>query len=152
MGKVPYAQAMGFFMHTMICIRPDIYYRVGLISQFQSNLGETHWQAIKRIMRYLKGTKNYKLGFGSSKLDIIGFNDAIFVGDPNKRKSTSGHVFLFGGGIISWSNKKQMCVARYTMDSKFITCNVVAKCMLFGLDVYKRFETRFNKQHNQCVL
>lgn len=79
---------------------------------------------VKRIIRYLKGTKNYKVGFRSSKLDIIGFSVVDFAGELNERKSTSGHVFLFKGEKISWSNKKQTCVARYTMESKFIACNV----------------------------
>ena len=61
MKKVPYANAIGCLMYVMMCIRPDIYYVVGLISKFQSNPGIMHWKAVKRVLRYLKGTVDFSL-------------------------------------------------------------------------------------------
>jgi hypothetical protein len=85
----------------MTSTRPDICHVVGLVSRYQSNLGKTHWKAVKHIFRYLQGTKNMGLCFGIRDIEIVGFTDADFAGDIDDRKSTSGYVFLFGGMAIS---------------------------------------------------
>lgn len=123
MRDVPYAQAVGSLMYAMTTTRPDICHAVGLVSRYQSNPGKAHWQAVKRIFRYLQGTKNMKLCFGLSDLDIIGYTDADFAGDSDDRKSTSGNVFLFGGTAVFWLSKKQSCVAKYTMEVEYIACS-----------------------------
>jgi hypothetical protein len=101
MKAVPYAQAVGSLMYAMTSTRPDICYAIGLVSRYQSNLGKAHWQAVKRIFRYLQMTKNMKLCFGLDELEIKRFTDADFAGDTDDRKSTSGYVFLFGGTAVS---------------------------------------------------
>ena len=58
MQRVPYAFAMGSLMYAMVCTRPDIAHAVGTVSRFLSNLGREHWNAIKWILRYLRGTVN----------------------------------------------------------------------------------------------
>uniref|UniRef100_A0A2N9HJG1 Reverse transcriptase Ty1/copia-type domain-containing protein n=1 Tax=Fagus sylvatica TaxID=28930 RepID=A0A2N9HJG1_FAGSY len=94
-----------------------------LVSRYQSNPGKAHWQAVKRIFRYLQMTKSMKLCFGLDELEIKGFTNADFAGDTNNRKSTSEYVFLFGGTTVSWLSKKQGCVAKYTMEAEYITCS-----------------------------
>ena len=123
MENVLYAEDMGNLMYAMTSIRLDICHVVWLISRYQSNPGKAYWQAIKRIFRYLQGTKGMKLCFGISDLEVIGYTDANFTGDVDDRKSTSGHVFLFGGTIVSWLCKKQSCVAKYTMEAEYISCS-----------------------------
>lgn len=120
MRNVPYAQAVGSLMYAMTSTRLDICHAVGLVSRFQSNPGKEHWQAVKRIFRYLKGTKNLKLCFGLCDLDIKGYTNTDFAKDVDNRKSTSGHVFLFGGTAVSWLSKKQSCVAKYTIEAEYI--------------------------------
>jgi len=61
MSNVPYASAVGSLMYTMLCTRPDICFVVGLMSRYQSNPGQAHWQAVKRVERYLRGTANLVL-------------------------------------------------------------------------------------------
>ena len=61
MARVPCANAVGSLMYAMMCTRPAICYAVGLVSRFQSNPRFAHWKAIKRILRYLKGTADYIL-------------------------------------------------------------------------------------------
>ena len=56
MMKVPYTSAVGILMYAMVCNRPDIGYAVGVVSRFMSNPGKEHWNAVKWILRYLKGT------------------------------------------------------------------------------------------------
>lgn len=76
MPHVPYANAVGSLMYAMMCTRPAIGYAVGLVSRFQSNPGLTHWKAIKRILRYLKGIAGYVLCYQGSNLHMIGYSDA----------------------------------------------------------------------------
>ena len=64
-----------------------------------------------------------KLCFGISDLEIVGYTNADFVRDVDDRKSTSGHVFLFGGIAVSWLSKKQGCVAKHTMEAEYISCS-----------------------------
>src|SRR5215469_13421401 len=61
MKNIPYASAVGSLMYLMLCTRPDLCYAVGLISRYQTNPGLKHWQAVKRILRYLRGTADYRL-------------------------------------------------------------------------------------------
>lgn len=61
MAKAPYSCVIGSLMYNMICTRPNIYYVMGLVSRYQFNLRQDYWKAIKRILRYLKGTINYFL-------------------------------------------------------------------------------------------
>ena len=77
MSRVPYASAVDSLMYAMMCTRPNICYDVGLISRFQSNPGQKHWMAVKRILRYLKGTSDYMLCYqGKKDLRLIGYSNA----------------------------------------------------------------------------
>ena len=120
MKNVPYASVVGSLMYAMLCTRPDICYAVGLVSRYQSNPGEAHWKAVKRILRYLKGTMDYSLCYQGKDLLLRGYTNADWAGDVDERKSTSGFIFLLGNSAISWSSKKQTCVALSTMESEFI--------------------------------
>ena len=103
---VPYVQAVDSLMYAMMSTRLDICYAVGLVSRYQSNPGKAHWQAVKRIFRFLQMTKSMKLCFGLDELEIKGFIDVDFAEDTNDRKSTSEYVFLFGGIMVYWLSKK----------------------------------------------
>ena len=63
MRRVPYASAVGSLMYVMVCTRPDIAYAVGVVNRFLSNIGRQHWETVKWIMKYLRGTSNLKLIF-----------------------------------------------------------------------------------------
>lgn len=84
--------------------RPDFIYGVSLISRFMSCPTEQHWSAAKRLLRYLKGTTDLGIFYkkGGCK-QLITYSDSDFAGDIDGRKSTSGYVFLFGSGAMSWS-------------------------------------------------
>ena len=61
MSKIPYLSAVGSLMYAMMCTRLDIFHVVRMASKYQSNPGQEHWKAVKRILRYLKATTNYSL-------------------------------------------------------------------------------------------
>ena len=75
------------------------------------NLGKDHWEAVKWIFRYLRGSSKLCLTFGDSKLVLEGYVDADWAGDIDGRKSISGYLFTFVGGAISWQSKLQKFVA-----------------------------------------
>ena len=68
MKNVPYTGAVGSLMYAMLCTNPDICYVVGLVSRYQSNPGEAHWKAVKRILRYLKCIMDYLLCYQGKDL------------------------------------------------------------------------------------
>jgi hypothetical protein len=71
--KVPYQSAIGNLMYYMICIRVDIAYSVGVVSQFFTYLKEIHWKVVRRIFRYLKGTSMSRLLYdGKRSANLVG--------------------------------------------------------------------------------
>ena len=101
MSKVPYASAIGNLMYAMVCTRPDIAHAIGVVSRFMSKPRKQHWEAIKWILRYLKGSSDTCLCFTGASLKLQGYVDANFTSDINNRKSTTEFVFTFGGIVIS---------------------------------------------------
>ena len=101
MEKIPYASAVGSLMYAMVCTRPDITHAVGVVSRFMSNPGKQHWEAVKWILRYLRGTSNVYLYFGSNKPTLEGFVDADMAGDIDTRRSTCGCLITFAGKAVS---------------------------------------------------
>ena len=73
---------------------------------------DIHWKEAKRILQYIQGTRTYGIHYAAdSELELVGYTDSDWVGDSINRKSTSGYVFMFGGGPICWSSKKQAAIA-----------------------------------------
>ncbi|KAK4394468.1 Retrovirus-related Pol polyprotein from transposon TNT 1-94 [Sesamum angolense] len=122
MTKIPYARAVGSLMYAMMCTRPDLCFAVGMVSRYQSNPGPDHWVAVKRILRYLKGTSNLALCYHGGSLRLVGYNDADGSIDRDERKSTSGYAFLLGGAAITWCSKNQPCISLSTMEAEYVAC------------------------------
>jgi hypothetical protein len=62
MSRITYAHAVGSgFMYAILCTRPSFCFAVGLVSRYQSNPGQAHWQAVQRVLRYMKGSKHFML-------------------------------------------------------------------------------------------
>ena len=102
MTKYPYASLVGSLMYSQVCTRPDISHAVGMLGRFQSNSGIAHWKAAKKVLRYLKGTRNYMLTYRkSSYLHVTGYSDSDLAGCPDTRICTLGYVYLLCGGAIS---------------------------------------------------
>ena len=90
MALVPYASAVGSLMYAMVCTRPYIANIVGVVSRYMANSGKEHWEAVKWILRYQRGTSSTSLYFGKGKVTLQGFLDADLGGDVDLSKSTSG--------------------------------------------------------------
>ncbi|RVW76433.1 Retrovirus-related Pol polyprotein from transposon RE1 [Vitis vinifera] len=101
--------------------RPDIMYNVCLCARFQSCPKESHLSAVKRILRYLKGTMDIGLWYPKSdNFELIGFLDADFVDCRIERKSASGTCHFLGHSLVSWHSKKQNSVALSMAEAKYI--------------------------------
>ncbi|GKD75885.1 retrovirus-related pol polyprotein from transposon TNT 1-94 [Tanacetum coccineum] len=118
MSRVPYASAVGSLMFAMICTRPDIAHAVGVVSRYMAEPGRGHWEAVKRILRYIKGTSDVALCFGESDLIVKGYVDSDYAGDLDGSKSTTGYVFTLSGGTVSWVSKLQSVVAMSTTEAE----------------------------------
>jgi len=127
MKRVPYRELIGLLMYIANGTRPDICYAVNMLAQVASNPGRVHWEAAKRVVRYLKGTRDKCLTWGASSEGLVGYTDASHASEDLGYKSMSGYVVLFGGGAISWSAKKQTLVALSTAESEYIAMTHAAK-------------------------
>ena len=128
-NKIDYIRAIGALMYLSQATRPDLAYAVSFLSRFSSDPSFKHWQAVKRVFRYLNGTVYHGLSIKASneELKIVGFADADYAGDETSRKSTSGYVFLMNEACISWSSKKQSSVALSTTESELIAATFAAR-------------------------
>ncbi|XP_014492682.1 uncharacterized protein LOC106755098 [Vigna radiata var. radiata] len=117
--------------------RPDISYSVGLVSRFMQNPRISHLNAIKRILRYLKGTTKYgillpKSGSGGD-VRVTAYSYSDWCGDKGDRKSIAGYVFFLDGAPISWSSTKEPVVALSSCEAEYIAA-CEATCEVAWLD------------------
>lgn len=122
--NVPYKEAVGCLMFVVTTSRSDIAFSVSKISQFMDDSEPTHWNAVKRIIRYLKSTSNLKITFNRIKAEkgliLTRFCDADYAGDLDSRKSTSGYMFLLNGSPITWMSRKQSIIAQSTTVAEYV--------------------------------
>lgn len=103
----------------LVFIRPDIAFSVHQVSQFMQAYMESHFTAVKRILRYVKGSLSTGITYTKGEMVFKSFNDANWAGDPNDRRSTTGLVMFLGNNLISWSSKKQQTVSRSFIEAEY---------------------------------
>ena len=126
-----YFLAVGSLIYAMVCTRPYIAHVVGVVSRFMVNPGKDHWEVVKWIFRYLRGSSKLCLTFGGFKPVLKGYIDVDWVGDLDGRKSTLRYLFTFVGGAVSWQLRLQKCVALSTTEAEYIAANEAGKEMLW---------------------
>ncbi|CAL2278471.1 unnamed protein product [Prunus armeniaca] len=99
MKDKPYASLVGSLMYAQVCTRPDLAFCISVLSIFQSNPGQAHWIAGKKLE---------------------GYANADFAGCQDTKKCTSGVVFLFAGAAVAWKSMKQQYVSTSTMQAEFL--------------------------------
>ena len=111
--------ALRYLTHT----RPDIGFAVGYVSRFMAEPREDHLAAVKHLLRYVAGTRDYGLVYprrSRGELELIGFSDSDMAGDVDVRRSTTGVLFFLGACPISWQSMKQKVVALSTCKAEYI--------------------------------
>jgi hypothetical protein len=120
-----YASLIGSLMYAAIATRPDIAYAVNRLASYTANPDMSHWTAAKRILRYLKGTKDLGITYKSKRSKdsneniVIGYSDASFANNDD-RSSVSGYTFLASEGAITWGSKKQNVISLSTTEAEYI--------------------------------
>ncbi|KAL6315423.1 hypothetical protein AAG906_000537 [Vitis piasezkii] len=129
-----YRSVVGALQYVTIT-RPEISFCVNRVCQYLKDPQEEHWQAVKRILRYLKNTIQYGLHLTcSSTLNLVGFCDADWASSPNDRISTSSYCVYLGNNLVSWCSMKQHIVSRSSTEAEYrslvgitakITCTIL---------------------------
>lgn len=152
---------IGSLLYLMMATRIDITYAVIKLSRYATNPSEIHIIALKRILKYLKTTKHYVLSFNlNNDLSnyLIGYCDADYAGDINTAKSTSGYIFFYANGLISWKSKLQIIIAQSTTEAEYMAINALAKeaiyikSILDELGFYKQKKLPIYTDNNGALL
>lgn len=107
--------------------RPDISFAVGYVSRFMENPMTEHFGAVKHLLRYIAGTRNYDCQFVKGKAArLAGYSDSDMAGDVDDRKSTSGVLFLFAGSPVTWQSSKQRVVTLSSCEAEYVAATTVA--------------------------
>jgi hypothetical protein len=154
-----YKQMIGCLMY-LLATRPDMTFSVCLAARYMERPTEMHVAAVKRVLRYLKGTLNLGILYkcrADNELMMQGWTDSDYAGDHDDRKSTSGYIFTMGSSAISWSSKKQPIVTLSTTEAEFVSAAACAcQCMwlrniLNHLDVKQDKSTKINCDNSSSI-
>ncbi|KAM2686201.1 hypothetical protein EV2_009117 [Malus domestica] len=98
------------------------------MSRYMQNPKKPHLEAVRRILRYVKSTIDYGLLYKKGEdYKLIGYCDADFTGDHDTRRSTTGHVFRIGSGVVSWCSKRQPTVSLSTTKAEYKAVAIAAQ-------------------------
>ncbi|GJS60297.1 retrovirus-related pol polyprotein from transposon TNT 1-94 [Tanacetum coccineum] len=126
-SQLHYTQVLGSLMYIMNCTRPDLAYSVSRLSRYSHNPGRDHWDALVRVLQYLKHTMAYGLHYTKYPLVLEGYCDANWISSHNEGKFISGYVFTLGGAAVSWKSSKQAVYTRSTMEAEFLAIDKAAE-------------------------
>uniref|UniRef100_A0AAG5DUF4 Copia protein n=1 Tax=Anopheles atroparvus TaxID=41427 RepID=A0AAG5DUF4_ANOAO len=117
-----YQKTIGKLLYIAINTRPDIAAAVSILSRKTNRPTQTDWNEVKRVVRYLKGTIEFRLRISQigTRDGIIGYCDSDWAENKQDRKSNSGYVFTVNGGTVSWACRKQNCVSLSTTEAELI--------------------------------
>ncbi|XP_056687282.1 secreted RxLR effector protein 161-like [Spinacia oleracea] len=149
MSRVPYASAVGSLMYAMVCTIPDLAQPVSFVSRFMGEPRKEHWQAVKRIFRYLKGTSDVGIIYGGdTECLVIGLLDSDYAGDVHSRRSMTGYAFALGGSVVSWKATLQPTVALSTTEAGYMALTEAEKEGMW----LKRLVNDLGLHHDQAIV
>lgn len=126
--EVPYLSAIGALMYLVNCTRPDIPFAINFLARYSSSPTRRHWNVIKHVFRYLRGTVDLGLFYPrNTKQGLIGYADAGYLSDPHKARSQTGYVFTYGGTAISWRSQKQTLVPTSSNHAEIIALHEASR-------------------------
>ncbi|GBN11147.1 Retrovirus-related Pol polyprotein from transposon TNT 1-94 [Araneus ventricosus] len=137
-NNTQYIKAVGALLYIATVSRPDIAVAVNILSRRNEKPRERDWNAVKRIIRYLKTTAELKLIINMDKEPILtAFCDADWANDKSDRKSTSGSVFKLGNCTIQWMSKRQNCVALSSTEAEYVSAANTAQVVIWLINLTK---------------
>lgn len=118
--KIPYQNAIGALIYVLQATRPDLSYCISTLSKFNKDFDPVHWEAFKKVFRYLKGTMHYRLCFTKNgNENAIGYSDSSWQSDPDDYRSVTGYVFKYQGAAVSWNCKRQSTIALSSTEAEY---------------------------------
>lgn len=142
----PYSTLIGSLMYLTSCTRPDIAQAVGALARYMSKPTIAHWTAAKHVLRYLTGTTDYGIVFTPSNSTLNAYCDANHAGDIDTRRSTTGYVFTFNNGAITWSSRLQPTVAASTTEAEYMAAAATVKEALWLRKLFNDLDL-----HTACI-
>ena len=116
-----FKQLVGNILYLVSCTRPDVAHALSMASRTPKPT-EAHWNALKRILRYLKGSSDFGIQFSAGKAQhLIGYSDADHANDSSTRRSNTGYCIFYGGGPISWKCARQPIVTLSTTEAEYVS-------------------------------
>ena len=144
----PYREAIGSLMYLMVGTRPDLAYCIGTLAKYVESPNQTHWGAVKRVIRYVIHTKEYGLVYSGATLQAPEvYVDADWAGDHETRKSMSGFVAMMSGAAVAWCARQQEVVAMSSAESEYISMcagvkeTVWLRRLISGLEIVPNSES-----------
>lgn len=129
----PFREAVGSLMFAATCTRPDIAFAVNQVAQFSTNPAKAHWEAVKRILSYLRGTITSGICYGGvqERNMLLTYSDSDYAGDLVTRKSTTGVFCFLNGGPVSWSSHRQDCVSLSSTEAEYVAASAATKTVIW---------------------
>ena len=127
MREYPYAALAGSVQYLVVGTRLDIAHACNRLCTFMHNPGLAQWNAGLRVLRYLKGTVDYKLYFVGDGMTLNAWSDADHAGCVDTRRSMSGYIVKIGSTAVAWQCKRQACVALSSCESEYVACCLCAR-------------------------
>lgn len=127
-----YRSLVGGLLYVAVNARPDIAVSVAILGRSVSRPTERDWKAAKRVVRYLKGTKQFKLEFRPGDgWDLVGYSDADWAGDQRSRRSTTGFIYFVGSGPVAWVSRRQSSVSLSSMEAEYIALSEASQELIW---------------------
>ncbi|CAI7898424.1 unnamed protein product [Closterium sp. NIES-53] len=126
----PYPELVGCLMYLMTCTRPDLAYPLGLLARYVApgRHRKVHWDAAKRVLRYLCSTSGMGLVLGGRHSVVLtGHSDASWVDDQATQRSSQGYTFSLGSGSVSWRSTRSSSVLSSSCEAEIYATAMAAQ-------------------------
>lgn len=136
--QLTYQKLIGSLNYLVTCTRPDLAFTVSMLATYNTNPGDDHLKIAQRVLRYVQATKHYRLHYltrqnaaSSAHLSMIQNCDASWGNDPDTFRSFGGYITCLEDAPISWSAKRQSCVAKSTCEAEYMACSYAASHLVW---------------------
>lgn len=148
LNNIPYQEIIGCLLYITQITRPDLCYVINTLSKFNNKPEMQHWLALKRVMRYLKGTQDYRLSYKQCHDEMMthAYCDSDWATSEEDRRSCTGYTFLFQGGAISWNSKRQPTVALSTTEAEYMALSSCVQEAMWLKQLQEEFWPRLRDQ------
>jgi len=133
----PYSEPVDALAWLALGTRRDITFAAASLARFGHNPGRTHWEAAKRVLRYLGGTRKWRLTLGGRTSQLAVFTDADRGSHRDDLRSVGAYLIKIGDGVVSWKSKKQMCVSLSSTEAEYMALCQASKESVWMADFLK---------------